>query len=156
MGVTGSGKTTIGKAVASMLGVAFVDADDFHSAAARQRMAAGQALTDKDRQPWLRDLNAVLRRHAAAGCVLACSALRRRYRRSLAKGLHDVVFVALVVPADVLEARLLNRRAHFAHADLLSSQLATLELGDDVIPIDGNRPTEIVVQSVVAAVDRGG
>ena len=148
MGVTGSGKTTVARAVAPMLGVPFLDGDDYHSAAARERMAAGEALTDADRQPWLHRLNGVLHGHSATGCVLACSALRRSYRRVLADGIDDVVFVALVVSIGELKSRITARRGHFAHVDLLASQVATLELGPDVLPVDGDPPADVVVQEV--------
>ena len=138
----------VGRAVAPMLGVPFLDGDDYHSVAARQRMAAGEALTDADRRPWLDRLNGVLRRHVATGCVLACSALRRSYRRALADGLNDVVFVALVVSIGELTSRVEARRGHFAHADLLASQVATLELGPDVISVDADPPPDVVVREV--------
>jgi carbohydrate kinase (thermoresistant glucokinase family) len=153
MGVAGSGKTTVGRALAPLLGVPFIEGDDFHTASARERMAAGEPLTDGDRRPWIERLNGELRRHAAVGCVLACSALRRSYRRWLTDGVDGVVFVALVVSAAVLLARLAHRTDHFAHADLLISQLATLELGDDVIPIDGDAAVDVVLRDAMDAVE---
>jgi gluconokinase len=153
MGVAGSGKTTVGRALAPLLGVPFIEGDDFHTASARERMAAGDPLTDGDRRPWIQRLNGELHRHAAVGCVLACSALRRSYRRWLIDGLDGVVFVALVVPAAVLSARLAHRTDHFVHGDLLTSQLATLELGGDVITIDGDAPVDVVLREAMDAVE---
>ncbi len=131
MGVSGSGKSTVGAALAAALGVPFADGDDFHPDSNRQAMAAGIPLTDADREPWL----AALRAWAAArdgGCVLACSALRRAYRDVLRGAGPDVVFVHLDVPAATLRSRMLARAGHFMPASLLDSQLSTLEpLGHD-------------------------
>src|SRR5262245_51558193 len=116
MGVAGSGKSTVGPRVAAGLGVPFVDADDLHTDAAKARMAAGIPLDDATRAPWLDRVHAVLADAAAAGrgVVLACSALKAAYRTRLGGGVPGVVFVALVAPAPVLEARLEDRPEHFA------------------------------------------
>ena len=99
MGVSGSGKTTIGEAIRKLSGAVFVDGDDYHSAANKAKMAAGHALTDEDRQPWFEALNEVLRGWFAAGTdgVLACSALKQAYRGTLAAGMPggSVDFVLL-------------------------------------------------------------
>jgi len=151
MGVAGSGKTTVGSLVAAQLGVPFADADDFHTPEAVARMAAGLALDDEMRRPWLERLHEVLVAHASTGLVLACSALRRAYREQLTGGLTGVVCVALVAPPDVLRRRLESRVGHYAGPELLASQLATLELGDDVVTVDTTRPVADVVAAVVAA-----
>ncbi len=151
MGVAGSGKTTVGRAVAARLRLPFVDADDVHSAAAKAQMARGEPLTEAERVPWLDRLHALLADHATSGIVLACSALTIAARDRLAAGL-DVRFVALVVPERALDERLAARHGHFAGADLLPSQLATLELDDSVVTVDGDRPVDQVVDAVVAAV----
>jgi gluconokinase len=152
MGVEGVGKSTVGRRLADELGVEFVDADDEHSPAAKARMAAGIPLDDQDRAPWLDRLDAILRRHAATGLVLACSALKHDYRLRLTRGVADVVFVALVAPRDVLMDRIADRRGHFAGTDLLDSQLATLELDDDVKVVDATKPFEEVVAAARSAV----
>ena len=151
LGVAGSGKTTVGSLVAAQLGVPFADADDFHTPEAVARMAAGLALDDEMRRPWLERLHEVLVAHASTGLVLACSALRRAYREQLTGGLTGVVCVALVAPPDVLRRRLESRVGHYAGPELLASQLATLELGDDVVTVDTTRPVADVVAAVVAA-----
>lgn len=152
MGVAGSGKSTVGRAVAVGLGLPFFDADDFHTPEAKAQMAAGAPLTEEQRAPWLDTLHGLLTEHGS-GAVLACSALTIASRGRLARGL-DVCFVALLVPEDVLATRLATRPAHFAGTDLLASQLATLELDESVVHVDGNRPLGKVVDEVVDEVMR--
>ena len=151
MGVAGSGKSTVGPLVADALGVPFLDADDFHDDASIERMRAGIPLDDAARAPWLDRLHTALAAHRHGGAVLACSALTTSSRARLAAG-FDVCFASLVVPPAVLAARLRRRRDHFAGADLLPSQLATLEVGPDVVTVDGDRPPSEVAAAVVAAV----
>ncbi len=152
MGVSGSGKSTVGPLVAAQLGVPFEDGDDFHSPEAVARMAAGQPLDDEMRRPWLARLHEELVAHAATGIVLACSALRHAYREQLTAGLAGVVFVALVAPPDVLRHRLETRVGHYAGPALLDSQLATLELDDDMLTVDATGPVDETVAAVVRAV----
>jgi carbohydrate kinase (thermoresistant glucokinase family) len=152
MGVSGAGKTTIGQSLARAAGWRFVDADDLHSPANVAKMARGEALTDADRGPWLRAVAAVMRDALARGqtLVVACSALKRAYRETLAGGDRRVVFVYLRAPHEALAARLASRTDHFAKADLLESQLATLEEPgpDDAIIVDAARPPEVIVDAV--------
>jgi len=126
MGVSGTGKSTVGRLLAARLGAAFVEGDDLHPAANVERMSAGIPLTDADRAPWLE-----LVRDAMSGAggdtVVACSALRRAYRDVLRGARGRVRFVHLVVPPEELERRLSERSGHFMPATLLASQLATLE-----------------------------
>jgi gluconokinase len=152
MGVSGAGKTTVGRELAEAIGWEFHDADDFHSAENIAKMHRGEGLTDADRQPWLealcRLIAAILRerRHA----VLACSALKHAYREMLIpKGIPATAirFAYLNVPPDELERRL-EHRHHFAPPSLLSSQLATLEAPTDAAWIDGTRPVPAEVQSI--------
>lgn len=126
MGVSGSGKSTVGWLLARRLDVAFVDADGLHPPANVAKMTAGEPLTDADRLPWLRAVAAELAA-APSGAVVACSALRRRYRDVLRDGAPGVTFVHLDGSRDVLAARLAARLDHFMPASLLDSQLATLE-----------------------------
>jgi carbohydrate kinase (thermoresistant glucokinase family) len=150
MGVAGSGKTTVGRLLARRLGVPFVDGDDAHTEAAKRQMADGVPLTEAQRVPWLDRLHQTLSDHAANGVVLACSALTTAARHRLA-GARPVRFLALVVPADVLATRLRDRSGHFAGADLLASQLATLELDDTVATVDGSLPVDEVVDAAERA-----
>jgi carbohydrate kinase (thermoresistant glucokinase family) len=152
MGVSGSGKSTVGRRLATELGVPFVDGDDEHTPEAKARMAQGIALDDAWRAPWLDRLHAILRANVDGGLVLACSALTRGYRRRLARGVPALAFVALVVPREVLAERLADRHGHFAGVALLNSQLATLELGDDVITVDATEPVETIAATAALAV----
>jgi gluconokinase len=152
MGVSGSGKSTVGPRLAARLGVGFADADDEHTDAAKARMAAGIPLDDAMRRPWLDRLHAILAEHTHDGLVLACSALNPSYRTRLTGRLTGLVFLALVAPEPVLEARLAARTGHFAGPELLPSQLATLQLDDTVLVVDASPPVDAVVDAAVAAV----
>jgi gluconokinase len=152
MGVSGTGKSTIGARLAEALGVDFVDGDDIHTDAAKSQMAAGGPLDDETRGPWLDRLHHILTDHEHAGVVLACSALKHSYRRRLTGRLPNIVFVALVAPRGVLDERLESRPGHFAGPALLTSQLDTLELGDDVVVVDSTEPLAAVTAAAVAAV----
>ncbi len=155
MGVTGSGKTTIGMGLAERIGAEFIDADDYHPQANRDKMHAGIPLTDEDRWPWLTKLNDILCIHARAGktCVLACSALKTAYRKLLIKGLSgaQVEFVLLEVPRHLLEDRLAHRHHEFMNSNLLDSQYATLEEPDEAIRVCNDRVPSEVVQEILSA-----
>lgn len=131
MGVSGAGKTTIGRALADAAGVPFVDADDLHSAEAKAQMAAGTALGDDDRAPWL-DRVGQAAASAERGVVIACSALRRRYRDRLRLWVPNVSFVHLHLDVPALRVRLDSRDHEYMAPSLLQSQMETLEpLADD-------------------------
>ncbi len=154
MGVSGSGKTTIGTALAKRISATFADADDYHSAANKAKMASGTPLTDEDRAPWLAALNGVLRGWVTAGKqgVLACSALKAGYRGTLAAGMDSkaLAFVWLDASKEVLAARLNARQGHFMHANMLESQLATFETPADATRVVNDRAPEAVVDEIVA------
>jgi len=154
MGVAGAGKSTVGELVAGRLGVPFLDADAFHDESSVVAMRAGVALDDHQRQAWLHRLNGVLRAHQSTGVLLACSALKRSYRDALLQGIDNVLFVYLAVSEDVLASRLGSRVGHYAGVELLASQLAALELGDDLIAVDGEMPPEQVADDVVRIIAR--
>ncbi|MGI8896715.1 MAG: gluconokinase [Casimicrobiaceae bacterium] len=137
MGVTGSGKTTVGQALAVSLGWAFCDADDLHPPGNVAKMAAGEALTDADRWPWLDLIVAESRDRASRGesAVVACSALKATYRDRLQRA-GDVRFVYLRGSEATIAARLLRRRHRYMPAALLPSQLATLEEPEDALTVD--------------------
>lgn len=153
-GVAGCGKTTVGRALAGRLGVAFVDADDFHPPANVARMARGEPLDDDARAGWLAAVHDELARRVATGdgVVLACSALRARHRERLQSGLPPLRFVHLRVPAATLALRLAARVGHFFPASLLPNQLATWEeLGADGLDVDGSGPPAAVAARIAGA-----
>jgi len=149
MGVSGSGKTTVGAALAQRLRVPFADADDFHPEANIAKMSAGIPLDDTDRGPWLDAIAAWLADHAATGGVASCSALKRAYRDVLSAAAPHAVYLHLHGDRDVLAARVAGRPGHFMPAALIDSQFATLE----VLEPDELGATLDVAQSVDALVD---
>ncbi len=153
MGVAGAGKTTVGQAVAAALEIPFLDADAFHPPANVAKMAAGTPLDDADRAPWLGALAAALAAaEPATGAVLACSALKERYRKVLAAELRRPPrWVYLAAPREALAARLTGRTGHFMPASLLDSQLDALEPPGDALLVDATRPPEAICAEVVAA-----
>lgn len=153
MGVSGAGKTTLGRALAHQLKVAFFDADDLHSVENREKMAAGIPLTDADRKPWLGQLRELVTRQLdqGAGGVLACSLLKERYRKRVGATRSDVRLVFLHGAREILKQRLRARQGHFVSEQLLDSQLATLEPPAGAIEIDVELSTREQLEEVVAA-----
>ena len=146
MGVSGSGKTTIGELLAQRLGWPYLDADDFHPPANVEKMRSGTPLTDADRGPWLDRMNGMLRERAVAGqsVVLGCSALRQVYRDRLGSGLADVRWVHLQGSFELIQARLQGRQHRYMPASLLQSQFTTLEAPQDALAVDiGGTPDQI-------------
>ena len=129
MGVAGSGKTAVGLELKAMTGWDFHDADNFHSPENKEKMRNGIPLTDTDREPWLKSLRELLAGYARRGdpVILACSALKRRYRELLAEGLHSVLFVYLKGSFETLLRRMELRKDHYMKAGMLESQFDTLE-----------------------------
>ena len=152
MGVTGAGKTTVGQALAQSLHWAFYEGDEFHTKHNIELMRHGTPLTDADREPWLQALARLIANTIANHdhAVLACSALRQRYRDTLTPSdLPGAVrFVYLDVPPEVLRERVSHRAHHFMPASLLPSQLETLERPRDAITVDGTRPPPEIVREV--------
>ena len=153
MGVTGSGKTTIGKLLAAETGWRFADADDFHSEANRAKMHAGIPLTDEDRQPWLATLHNLLLGWYEAGIsgILGCSALKQSYRDVLTPQIPplNIRFILLDVSRHVLEQRLAARKNHYMNPDLLQSQLDTLEVTPDLTRVNAEGPPDKIVQGIL-------
>ena len=127
MGVSGSGKSTIGAAIAGRLRVPFEDADDLHPQANIEKMTAGIALDDDDRYPWLEAVGEWLAQHVERGGVMGCSALKRKYRDQLRRHCPEVTFLHLEGTRDVIARRQASRPGHFMPAALLDSQFKTLE-----------------------------
>ncbi|RKH30578.1 gluconokinase [Corallococcus sp. CA041A] len=152
MGVSGTGKSTVGRALADRLGWTFVDADDLHSVENRRKMAAGTPLTDVDRQPWLELLRARMEKalDADEDLVLAFSGLKAFYRARLTVDSARERWVYLHASASLIRERLQKRLGHFMPASLLDSQLETLEVPDDAFTVDVTPPPEGIVDRIVA------
>ncbi|MEV1170242.1 gluconokinase [Nonomuraea sp. NPDC049784] len=155
MGVTGSGKTTMGAALSERLRVPFADADDFHPPANIAKMSAGIPLDDVDRRPWLQAIGAWLAAHAATGGVVGCSALRRAYRDILRRSAPAITFVHLAGRPEVIRGRVAARPGHFMPASLVDSQFQTLEpLEPDEhgIVLDLTKPVDQLIDDYLTAV----
>lgn len=150
MGVSGCGKSTVGEALAARMGWAFHDADSFHPPANVEKMRAGNALNDDDRWPWLDRLNAVLRHHVARRqpVVLACSALRQRYRDRLAARLSSALFVHLEGSFELIENRLRQRNHAYMPSSLLRSQFETLEAPRNAHTVDIAKSVDEIVEEL--------
>jgi gluconokinase len=148
MGVSGAGKSTVGKLLAQSLQVEFHEGDDFHSEESRAKMSQGIPLDDQDRQPWLERLADLIASIEATGksAVISCSALKRRYRDRLRT--PGVRFVFLQVPQHVLEYRLKERAGHFFDPGLLQTQFAALEAPRQAITVDGQKPPHEIVADI--------
>jgi gluconokinase len=153
MGVTGSGKTTVGELLAAETGWQFADADDFHSAANKQKMHANIPLTDEDRIPWLASLHQFLLGWYEGGKsgILGCSALRKSYRDLLVQQIPPVNlrFILLDVSRQELEQRLKDRKNHYMNPGLLQSQIDTLEITPDLLRVCAEGPPEKIVQEIL-------
>ena len=149
MGVAGSGKTTVGRALAAELGWKFYDADDFHPPANVAKMARGVPLDDADRLPWLEALQALVRACLERGesAVLACSALKAFYRAHLLLDAR-VKLVYLKGNFDLIQKRLANRQGHFMSAAMLDSQFAALEEPEASTHYDASRPPAELVREI--------
>jgi gluconokinase len=152
MGVSGSGKSTVGAALAQRLRVPFADADDFHPAANIEKMTAGHALDDADRRPWLDSIGQWLAAHPDGG-VMSCSALKLAYRDQLREHCPRVEFLHLVGTPEVIGRRQASRPGHFMPASLLASQFETLEplLADEHgVDVDVDQDIDSIVENYLA------
>jgi gluconokinase len=150
MGVAGSGKTTVGRMLAERLGWGYLEADDFHSPANKEKMHRGIPLTDADRLPWLETIHAELLAQNAVGknVVLACSALREEYRKILIVGLQ-VKLVYLRGSRELIAGRLRQRTHHFAGEAILDDQFAVLEEPRDAVVVDVTAPPEEIAEEIL-------
>jgi carbohydrate kinase (thermoresistant glucokinase family) len=152
MGVSGVGKTTIGRLVAARLGWRLIDADDHHPPESVAKMAAGIALQDSDRWPWLDALNRLLR--AERDAVIACSALKQSYRQRLLAGIDEARLVYLYGTKALIASRLAQRKHRYMPASLLDSQFATLEPPGGALAIDVAADPETCAAAIVDAIRR--
>jgi gluconokinase len=150
MGVSGAGKTTVGRALAEALGWEFHDGDELHSEAAKRKMHLGIALDDADRAPWLAAIRKLIDGMLVEGRdgVVACSALKQAYRDEIVVDPKSVKVVYLKGSKDVIAERLRNRTGHFMNPDLLQSQIDTLEEPRDAIVVDVSMAPEAIVNQI--------
>jgi len=152
MGVSGSGKSVVGAALAQRLRVPFEDADDLHPPANIAKMTAGEPLDDHDRHPWLEQVGGWLADHEQSGGLMSCSALKRKYRDQLRQHAPRVEFLHLHGAPEVIARRQASRPGHFMPPSLLSSQFATLEpLAPDEhgVVIDVDQSIDAIIQTYV-------
>ena len=151
MGVSGSGKTTVGKKLAESLGYKFADADDFHPQENIDKMRNGVALSDKDRLPWLQKMQNVINQHLSenTNIVITCSALKESYRQMLLINHESVKLVYLKGSFELIQKRLKERLNHFMGEKLLKSQFDILEEPLEAITVDISQSLEVIVKKIV-------
>jgi len=152
MGVSGSGKNTIGEPLAKRLGARFIDADDYHPKENVAKMAAGVPLQDADRWPWLDRLNSLLKKETQA--VIACSALKEAYRRRLSDGIENFRIVYLRGSFALIKTRVENRKHRYMPASLLKSQFDALEPPRDAIEVDVAAEPQACVDFILQSLGR--
>jgi gluconokinase len=150
MGPSGSGKSTLGGALAAATGWPFIDADDLHPPANVEKMRQGIPLTDDDRAPWLARVRAAIARtvQQESHVLVACSALRDRYRHALADGMSEVRWVLLAASPEELQRRLERRTGHFAGPSILAGQLRTLEEPHEALIVGTERPVDEIMRDI--------
>jgi len=155
MGVSGSGKTTIGKMLADAVRCSFLEGDSLHSKENIEKMSHGIPLTDSDRAPWLTAIRIHILKFFKRGenLVVGCSALEQQYREFLAKGV-PITWVYLKGSAELIRARVKHRLSHFMKADMLSSQFGALEEPSDAIVVDISPPPSAIVAQILAQLPR--
>jgi carbohydrate kinase (thermoresistant glucokinase family) len=160
MGVSGAGKTTIGRLLADELGWPFYDGDDFMPEANVAKMASGRPLNDADRRPWLATLNQLIRNHLENGrcLIVGASALKEAYRQQLSQGVGvgQIHFVYLKGDYDLFEQRLEDRKGHFMKVDMLTSQFTTLEEPKNALVVDAALTPDEIVDQIQTALDIRG
>ena len=155
MGVSGTGKSTIGKLLSDRTGWSFYDADDFHPRPNVDKMNHGIALSDSDRLPWLHELQKLISRHIQSkrSGILACSALKSQYRQILRDRQDEVIFIYLRGDYDCIQNRVKQRQGHFMSADLLQSQFDALEEPEDALVIDVSLSPQQIVTKILSQID---
>lgn len=147
MGVSGTGKTTIGKLLSQTTGIPFFDGDDFHPAENIKKMSSGEPLNDVDRKGWLESLNRLAKKQLSEGAILACSALKDKYRKTLSEEIENkLIFIYLKGSFEQIKNRLESRKGHYMSSVLLKSQFDTLEEPKNAIDVSIQlSPEEIII-----------
>ena len=155
IGVAGSGKCTVGTMLAKALNCSFLEGDALHSVANIAKMSSGTPLTDEDRRPWLAAIQSRISDFVSRGedLVVACSALKRQYRQSLASGV-PITWVYLQASRDLIRLRLARRMSHFMKADMVDSQFDTLEEPAEAIVVDASERPDLIVSKVLPLLPR--
>ena len=153
MGVSGCGKSTVGKLLAERLNLSFFDGDDYHPEKNVQKMAKGNPLNDQDREGWLQNLNKLAKQYAESGAIIACSALKESYRIVLKQGIDEqIVFIFLKGTFEEIRDRLRARKEHFMPIALLQSQFDILEVPKDAISISVQKKPEEIIEEILATI----
>jgi len=149
IGVAGSGKTTIGKLLHQKTSIPFFDADDFHPQANKEKMKAGHALNDEDRADWLQQLNNLAQKQMQLkGAIIACSALKEKYRSVLSTGITQPIWIFLQGSFETIMERINNRPGHFMPASLLQSQFESLEIPAEALTISVEKEPSAIVEII--------
>lgn len=149
MGVAGSGKTLVGNLLSHELTLPFFDADDFHSKENKEKMSDGIPLTDNDRYPWLASLNSHAKQYLNTGCIIACSALKEKYRRQLSSDIESVIqWIYLSGSYETIYRRIEERFDHYMGAEMLKSQFDDLEEPGEAISIDVSKSPNQIVKNI--------
>lgn len=160
MGVSGCGKTTVGKMLSDRLGWVYVEGDEIHPPENVRKMANGVPLDDQDRLPWLKRINALLQEKQAEGAsiIVSCSALKRAYRGILAQGVENLIFVYLAGDYETIFERMRSRDPHYMKADMLRSQFEALEPPGamEALEISIDQPVEQIVERIIQNVQMSG
>ncbi len=150
MGVSGSGKTTIGRLLSEALGRPFFDADDYHPTENIKKMNSGTPLTDEDRKPWLDRLNQLCLQHETEGMVLACSALKETYRKHIEGVSTDISWIYLKGSFDLIMKRIKQREYHYMPHTLLQSQFDILEEPTKAFILEIDQEPQLLVDKIMA------
>lgn len=149
MGVSGSGKSTIGKGIAERLNLPFYEGDEYHPQKNIEKMSNGIPLNDRDRTPWLKTINRVLIDESKHGAVFTCSALKKSYRVMLSASIEKMNWVFLHGSREVIKKRMDERKGHFMKAELLDSQFSILEEPEDAIRVDVQKDPTTMINNVI-------
>ena len=157
MGVSGSGKSTIGKLLSKKLNIDFIEGDEYHSNESLKKLSSGITLTDNDRIKWLNKLNSIIHKKVThSSCVVSCSALKKKYRSMLRKNISNrIKFVYLEGSYSLINERLIKRKNHFMSNSLLKSQFKALEIPSNSIKIDIRSNPVSIVETILKNINKG-